>query len=275
MFHRPKFRFLTSALAAALLVLTLTPLAYGAGTASQDTSNATIDATALATVPAVSKDGVTSFQGMEFLHVINTQDQNSDYMWVVGMLSDSTPLPAKVSLPIPKGSQITWLGEMDASSGAEQQLSVPAPKTEGDQDFYTFTVTKYRMIRAEFPSTNPFKASTTATGTAVMAANLSFKAPSDLMFLYLGAEVPAGKAVLSPDFEDGGEMPSGNHIYIAALSEIKAGKTYSATLMYAKSSSSKDPTNPLVIIAIVALVIAVAALLFMIVRKRFGSADGQ
>jgi len=277
MLYRPKFRFLAALLAACLLTLTLVPVAYGAGAdaGGATATNSTIDATALANVPVVTQEGITNFQGMEVVHVINTQDQNSDYMWVMGILPDAAPLPAKVQLAVPKGAQVTWLGEIDFKSGGEQTIAPGAPVTKGDQDIYTITATKYRTVRAEFPMANPFKASTTSTGTAVMTAVLSYKPISNLMFLYLGAEVPANLPVLSPDFQDGGTMPSGNHVYLATFSQVKAGQNYQATLTYAKSSSTKDPTNPLVIIAIVALVVAVAALLFILLRRRFGSAEEQ
>jgi len=274
MFRRPKFHVLACVLVSCLLLGSI-PAAYGAeATQTATTSTSAIDANALAAAPVVTKDGITNFQGMQVVHVVNTQDSNADYMWVVGILSDATPLPAKVQLAVPKGAQITWLGEMDTNSGAEQPIGLTTPETKGDQDFYTVTMTKYRTIRAEFPSSNPFKASTTTTGTAVMSADLSYKVPSDLMFLYMGAEVPANKSVFSTDFDNGGTMPSGNNMYIATFSQVKAGQTYKATLTYAKSNGgAKDSTNPLVIIAIVALVVAVAALLFMMLRKRFSAAD--
>ncbi|MCL2882066.1 MAG: hypothetical protein FWF45_04140 [Coriobacteriia bacterium] len=253
----------------------MVPAAYGAGTSSTGASAmaGSIDATALANLPVVNKDGITNFQGMDVLHVKNTNEQNADYMWVDGMLPTTTKLPAKVRLAVPKGAGITWLGEMDTSTGNELPLTIPAPETQGDQDFYTLTMTKYHMVRAEFPSTDPFKPSTAATATAVMAADLSYKAPCDLMYLYMGAEVPVGKTVITPEFQDGGQMPSGNHIYVAAISQVKAGQTYSATLKYGKPGAAKDTTNPIIIVAIVALVIAVAALLFLLLRKRFSNAE--
>ena len=270
MLHRPKFRFLSSLIAGCLLALMLVPAAYGADAVA---TNATIDATALANVPVVTQEGITNFQGMEVVHVINTQDQNNDYMWIVGMLPDSAPLPAKVQLAVPKGAHVTWMGELDFQTGGEQAIAPVAPVTKGDQDIYTVTMTKFHTIRAEFPMENPYKASTTATGTAVMTAALSYKPPSDLMFLYLGAEVPAGLPVMTPGFEDAGAMPSGSHMYITTFSQVKAGQAYTATLTYAKSGKTKDPTSPLVIIAIIALVVVVAALLFILLRKRFGSPE--
>ncbi|MCL2654953.1 MAG: hypothetical protein FWD65_04545 [Coriobacteriia bacterium] len=277
MFHRLKSSVLTLLLASCLLILTMTPAVYGAGTGNTGTSTATapgsIDATALANVPVVSKDGITSFQGMQVVNVKNTNDQNSDYMWVIGILSSSTKLPAKVRIAVPKGAAITWMGEMDTQTGAEQAFAPSKPTTQGDQDFYTVTMTKYSMMRAEFPTKNPFKGSTAATATAVMAAELSYKPPCDLMFLSLGAEVPANRTVISPDFKDGGQMPSGNHMYLADIAQPKAGQTYKATLKYGKPGAAKDATSPLVIIAVVALVVAVAALLFIVLRKRFGDVE--
>ena len=277
MFHRPKFSILASVLAACLLVVMMVPAAYGAGTGSTSSATApgSIDATALANLPVVSKDGITSFQGMDVLHVKNTNDSNADYMWVDGILATTAKLPAKVRLAVPKGAQITWLGEMDTSTGNELQLAIPKPETQGDQDLYTITMTKYHMVRAEFPGSDPFKASTAATATAVMAADLSYKPPCDLMYLYVGSEVPVGKTVITPEFQDGGQMPSGNHLYIAAFSQVKAGQTYTATLKYGKPGAAKDTTSPLVIVAIVALVIAVAALLFILLRKRFSAVEEE
>ena len=275
MFHRPKFSILASVLAACLLVVMMVPAAYGAGTSSTTSSAApgSIDPTALANLPVVSKDGITGFQGMDVLHVKNTNDSNADYMWVDGVLASTAKLPAKVRLAVPKGAQITWLGELDTTNGNELQLAIPAPVVQGDQDLYTVTMTKYRMVRAEFPGSDPFKASTAATATAVMAADLSYKPPCDLMYLYMGAEVPVGKTVITPQFQDQGQMPSGNHLYAAAISQAKAGQTYTATLKYGKPGAAKDTTSPLVIVAIVALVIAVAALLFILLRKRFSAVE--
>jgi hypothetical protein len=244
----------------------LVPAAFAAQTG-------TIDATALANVPVVTKEGITAFQGMEVLHVVNTQDNNSPYRWVDGILPQTATLPAKVQLALPKGAKVSWMGEMDTTTGGEQQVTPTTPTTKGDQDIYTVTMTKYHMIRAEFPSTDPFKESTTSTGTAVMQAELSYTPPSDLMFLYLGAEAPANLPVMSPDFQDGGTMPSGNHMYIASFGQVKGGQPYKATLIYAKNASTKDSTNPLVIVAIVALVVALAALLFITLRKRFAEAE--
>jgi len=269
MLHRPKSRLFIGLLTSCIVAMALAPAACGAATTGAAPS--TIDATALANVPVISQNGVTAFQGME-VAVINNSSQGGMYTIINGYLPQTATLPAKVQVAVPKGAPVDYIGELSGSTNQNNDISltIPAPVTQGDQDVYTVTLSKYQTVRVEYATANPFKSSTTTTGTAVQVAKLSYKPLTSLMYLYLGAEVPANAAVLSSDFDNGGALADGGSLYAAALSQTKAGQTYTATLTYAKAGSTKDPTSPLVIIAIVALVVVVAALLFMLLRKRFG-----
>ncbi|MCL2324540.1 MAG: hypothetical protein FWC48_03075 [Actinomycetia bacterium] len=274
MLNRPKLRFFTGLVLCCLLGLMMVPAVYGADAPAPA---GTIDATALAQVPTVTKDGITNLMGMEIAIVTNTEKAQK-FMLVNGTLPDTASLPAKVQVALPKGAQVAYIGELSgtADTAGDVPIQIPAPVARGDQDIYTVTLTKYKTVRFEFPTTDPFQSSTTSTGTAVQVAKLSYKPLTDLMFLYLGAEVPTNALVMKSDpaFENAGTLQDGTSLYSAAFSQVKAGKTYEATLTYQKGGGvTKDPTSPLVIVAIVALVVALAALLFMVLRKRFSAEE--
>jgi len=271
MFHHAKLRLFLSLLVLVALFALSVPLAYGADANTTAAPITSLDSTALANVPVVSQDGITNFQGMN-INIVNNQGEK--YMIIGGFLPQNATLPAKVQLAVPKGAQIDWMGESAGTSNQNDDLQIqtPTPVTQGDQDIYTVTLTKYANLIAEFPTTDPFKASTTTTGTAVQVAQLSYKPLSDLMFMYIGAEIPANAIPMSSDFAAAGATADGGQIYQQTFGSVKAGKTYTATLSYATDTTAKDSTSPLVIIAIVALVVAAAALLFMLLRKRFDPA---
>ena len=68
---------------------------------------------------------------------------------VLGALPANTTLPAKVSLPIPAGSTIGWVGEIlggDASKDPSVKYTVKAGK---DYDLVEFTLTQARLGQVE------------------------------------------------------------------------------------------------------------------------------
>jgi hypothetical protein len=272
MSHRPKLFRVTSLLVLCGLVLLFVPAAQAADATTTAAPITSFDSTALAEVPVVTQEGITNFQGMQ-VNVVNNQGRK--FMIVGGFLPEAAQLPAKVQLAVPKGAQIAWLGEVanGTDGGQDIQLSVPAPATQGEQDIYTVTLTTHRSIVAEFPTDDPFKESETTTGTPIMTAVLSYTPLTDLMYLYLGAEIPSDVAVLSTDFQNAGTTQTGTVIYSTQLASLKAGQKAEATLTYTKASASKDTTHPLVIAAIVVLVVAVGALVFLLLRKRLSAAQ--
>ncbi len=63
--------------------------------------------------------------------------------------SQNEPLPIEVKLPVPKGAQVTWSGEILGGPSAEDVRVIPKIETKATYDEISFTLNKSRRAQVE------------------------------------------------------------------------------------------------------------------------------
>jgi LPXTG-motif cell wall-anchored protein len=213
--------------------------------------------------PKTGADGITPFESMMYNVITNAGNKVAI---VGGFLSESTPLPAKVEVGVPKDAAVFWVGEVNGTTDQGGDVELPQNKrTEGNFDIYTATMTRTRSIQVEYTLTQDLFAS---TGADSWAGTLSYTPLTDVAQVALAAELPANATVTDANFVLQGTGGSGGNIYLREMGEAKAGQEISTQLAYTTvaapaqtASTGSSSTTTILIVIIVALIAVVAFLL--------------
>jgi len=216
---------------------------------------------ALAT-PAVAAGAVAEYQ-VQYSPVGTT---GNSQMIVNVILSDDTPLPAVVEVPIPAGAQVLWAGEIlggDPALDPARETSV-TPVTGGQ--LVTFTLSEVRIAQVEADlaraSIDGSRVSATMawTNTAEPAPVLaSIRLPADA-----GDVTIQPRPIGEPQFNDVGES-----LYTLPVRQMANGDVYEATVTYRTGiASERGDSSVLLVVVGVLLVLAVVTLVVLVGRDR-------
>jgi len=76
-------------------------------------------------------------------------DADTPLLMVSGKLPDGTALPATVTLAVPAGAEVQWVGEVLGGDPSADLAATPTKTTRGELDIYEFTLTKARVAQIE------------------------------------------------------------------------------------------------------------------------------
>lgn len=212
---------------------------------------------------------------LETLEVTVHYEQGSPIVLVSGTLPEGTKLPATVELPVPKGGEFQWAGEIlggDPSADPSVEYTV---KEVGGMDVYSMTLTKAPMAQVEvvMPSAVAFDGSTYRSA-------LAWTAVSQIPNVNLFVRMPAGAKVTEP--AEGAEVipgPTGYSYYARKATDVKPGAkldlvfAYTAPAAAAAGGTTSDPSAPasnntLPMVLIVAFAVGALALVFIGVKGK-------
>ena len=180
---------------------------------------------------------MTAFAANETWHSVDLTligaNQVSGVMLVTGKLATETPLPSSVTLAVPPGVQIGWVGEVlggPTSKDPNDKYSV----TKGSAyDLVSFTLTRGRTGQAEAGQPTGFIVNGGAT-----QAGFSWVAPYAIPTVNLSIQFPGGTQVTGGT--KGGEVfPSGTgRDYRLTIHNVKQGQNVQYALSYTGGSST-------------------------------------
>jgi len=164
--------------------------------------------------------------------------QATGVLLVTGKLATAAPLPSSVTLVVPPGVQIGWVGEV---------LGGPTSKDPNDQytvtkgsayDLVSFTMTRGRTGQAEAGQPTGFIANGNAT-----QAGFSWVAPYDIPTVNLSIQFQGG-AKITGGTKGGQVFPSGTGLdYRLAIHNVKKGQNVQYTLNYTGGNSASAATQ--------------------------------
>lgn len=214
--------------------------------------------------PAVAASKITPFDTIN-AGVIGSGVES--VMIVTGTLPKTVTLPATIDIAVPKGATVGWFGEIDdTGKGGDFEIK-HTPRTEGEYDIYTATVTKYKTVQAEV-----------STGVAYAGndgiARFAYAPATDTATLVLGVEIPAtAKYTPKANYTDLGKGKEGS-VYGTTFTNVKAGESVEASFDFktaaaANSTGAKGgSTSVLITVLIVVLVVAIGGLIFVLAQNK-------
>lgn len=170
----------------------------------------------------------------ETLEVTVHYEQGSPIVLVTGTLPEGTKLPATVELPVPKGGEFQWAGEIlggDPSADPSVEYTV---KDSGGMDVYSMTLTQAPMGQVEvvLPSAVAYDGST-------YRAALGWTALSEIPNVNLFVRIPSGAQVTEP--AEGAEVipgPPGYSYYSRKATDVKPGAKLDLVFAYTAPAAS-------------------------------------
>ncbi|MBA4370852.1 MAG: hypothetical protein C0418_04660 [Coriobacteriaceae bacterium] len=210
---------------------------------------------------------------------LSLHDEGGTQILIVsGTLPDSVALPAQVELPVPKGSELSWSGEILGGPPAQDPAVQTATRTVGASDVYAFTLTKARIGQVEVlvPGSYAFDGS-------AYSARLSWTPVADVPEVTVDVRVPRAAEIVKP--AEGAKLgpgPEGYAFYSRTFRDVRAGKpvtlafTFTAPAPVAPTSGASDADAGAVpvLLGVVAAAIAVVVLTAASRRIRKGRAEG-
>ncbi len=211
----------------------------------------------------------------ESVDVTLHQEQGGAVLMISGKLPKGTKLPAEVQLAAPKGAEIQWAGEILGGNPSEDPSVEPKVTTKGDQDLYTFTLTKSLTGQVEVDGS-----SFVGFDGSQYAANLAWSAPANIPELTMSVRLPVSASVGQlPSGVEAVPGPDGYTYYQLTANDVKAGTAKELGLTYSipagaqsaapggaaagSSSSATDVLVPLV------LVVAFVGVVYVLARKKY------
>lgn len=195
------------------------------------------------------------------------------------VLPESTEFPVDVEMAVPKGSSITWFGEIIGDDPANDiTATYKLLETRGDYDVYLATVKQSLTVQAEF-SGSPLSQNNDA-GNAVMT--VSYEPVVDTNELLLAAEIPANAAIISQDLQSLGSGISGQ-VYGNAFGAVSAGEEKSLAIEYranavasgGKTGSTGENETLIIVVVLAVVALAVGAIIFAATKRSKASAQVQ
>lgn len=218
----------------------------------------------------------------ETLEVTVHYEQGSPIVLVSGTLPEGTKLPATVELPVPKGGEFQWAGEIlggDPSADPSVEYTV---KESGGMDVYSMTLTKAPMGQVEvvLPSAVAFDGST-------YRAALGWTALSEVPNVNLFVRIPSGAQVTEP--AEGAEVipgPPGYSYYSRKATDVKPGAKLDLVFAYtapagaaaggaAPGAPAPASNNTLPMVLIIAFVVGALALVYIGVKGKMAGGAAE
>ncbi len=156
------------------------------------------------------------------------KEQAGEVLIISGELPEKTPLPARVELAVPSGSQLRWIGEIlggDPSADPELEYEVIP---SGDYDVYRFTLTQSRIAQIEVVPARP----AVAFDGSVYSANVSWKPSQDVPELHMSVTLPPGAQVQQPDEGAAIQTQANNSRYLKEFTGVAAEETATLEFTY-------------------------------------------
>jgi hypothetical protein len=155
---------------------------------------------------------------------------------VVGAVASSTPLPAQVTLPLPKDAQVTWAGEIFPTG--DQADIERKPQVAGDK--VTVTVEKSRQVQYEANVKGPVDRQSRRFASLAWTQNVpaetlqfSFKVPATVEDVKTSPQYVGAPAV----------NQSGEKLYSLQQQPAQLGKTTTVSIDYTKGSGTAAPSG--------------------------------
>lgn len=209
---------------------------------------------------------------------------------VAAELAPSVALPAEVSLAVPKGSQVTWVGEL---LGGDPSLDPTAKYTTGsgpDYDIITMTLTKSRRGQAEVTVPSP------ASGAAGTRLDLAFTPLEPADTAQLAIEVPNRAQVSAVTGDAKPTQAGGSTFYLRQFTTVTKGAPLAVSVTFTGGTAGSgaaggqqvpqqapqqspvaqggaQPASPLLVVAVLAVILVGTFLLLERVRPSERAAD--
>lgn len=189
---------------------------------------------------------------------------------VAGELPTSTPLPAEVALPLPKGAVLQWAGELIDPSGQNDIELEPRKREQGDVDVYTMRLTRSHVAQVE-----GLIGRVTARDGDAMVTALAWTPIADVPEIRISARVPAGARIVNARPEEAARLipADGMWSYFSRTVEnVRANEPVTLTFAYTlgQAGGPAAPRSNGVAIAVIVLAGLVLLGLFgtLIAKKR-------
>jgi len=231
-------------------------------------------ATAVATILFVLA-GVTPAFGAttswQSIDVISHDEKTQSILLVTGTLSEKTPLPAEVSLSVPAGAELQWVGEVLGGDPSKDPEAKATKSTADGVDVYTFTLTKARAGQIEV-----FAPPAASDGAGTYSPVLEWTSAQSVPEVRVSARIPSGATIgqqaQGAKLEPG---PDGYSYYTKTFTDVKPGDKTSLSFSYTAPQTPVAPqTTPAassssapVILVLLLLVAAGVVFAFAVSRK--------
>jgi len=140
---------------------------------------------------------------------------------IYGTFVEGTEFPADIELPIPKGSQVSWFGQLTGDPTTDEMVPITL-RQEDDYDVIVATVKDGRPVQADLTVPEGW---VTRTSSSLEIA-MKWTPIADLVGARLGFEIPAAYHAenLDPDTTVGGKTETGV-MYTSETADVEAGQT--------------------------------------------------
>lgn len=179
----------------------------------------------------------------------------------------SVELPVRVRIPVPRGAQVGWAGEITPFVG-EDVSRQHRLKQSASGAYVEITVQEYRTVQVDFDGL-PLTLSTDGTRSARVEWTQTVPAPQTTFSVL----IPENSRAIEIAPEQSGKPAkneSGQKLYSLGAETLAVGRSMTVTASYKEGAAIGDVSNPLTFALIVAatlLVLAACGLVFML-RKR-------
>ncbi|MDI6900168.1 MAG: hypothetical protein QMC79_00560 [Anaerosomatales bacterium] len=212
--------------------------------------------------PAVASAAVAEYQ-VQYSPVGTT---GNSQMIVNVILSDDTPLPAVVEVPIPAGAQVLWAGEIFGGDPALDPARETSVTPVAGGQLVTFTLSEVRIAQVEADL-----ARATIDGSGV-SATMSWTNTGESAPVLASIRLPANvgdvtiqpQPIGQPQFNDVGES-----LYTLPVRQIANGDVYEATVSYRTGIAAEAGGSSVLLVVVgVLLVLAIVTLVVLVRRDR-------
>jgi|GEM_PF-1670724 len=219
---------------------------------------------------------------VEELRVQVSISNNHPIIIIGAYLFEDTSLPAQVSIAVPEGAQIVWVGEIAGTDpGADPTTTYELLETKDGWDIYLVDATKHHIVQIEAQLTSAYL---TSLAPNYGSADFLYVPVTDVALLTVAAETPSN--VVNYDQKSGYEVygsgPNRGMLYGPSYIDAEANEVYGVSYNYETieetadgSGSGTDSFSTVLIVLVIVLLAAVAALFFIISRQRTGTTQTE
>ena len=213
--------------------------------------------------------GATTLEVMSLVITWESGVSDQPTLVVSGRLSDDTPLPAEMVLPVPEGANVLWAGEFLADTG-QPNLQLPAEvETRDGLPVVVLRLTQSRIGLADmaFPSSRiPVQEFPDVYETV-----MDVRVPVEVANVYAAVAMPDGMERLSSSEPvTVSQEPDGYQYHSVERTDVSAGERIFLSMQVRETPIVSDQVNETVpwMVALVIAVIIGAAVVLIFVRKR-------
>lgn len=205
-------------------------------------------------VPALAQEAK-----WELVEYVLHDEQGQAVLIVSGSLPEDVALPADVTLAVPAGAQLSWVGEILGGAVADDPSVEAAKSTSDGVDVYSFTLAKSRIGQLEVNIPPAIADGATISPVLSLAAN------QDIPEVRVGVRIPQGSRIVRP--QTGAQItpgPEGYSYYSTTMNDVKSGDpisvafSYEAPAQVPAQAAAPDPVSS-VVLPIILLLVVVAA----------------